>query len=187
MSGVRTGAGRTAKPEVSFERAAAAYRRGRYEETVGHLVDSLQRCSAGMAESESFVLIVKALSNLRRWRDAQNWCVRAIEKHRLSVELYVLHATVLQELGDATKAERCLRSALYLDDRCVPAHFMLGVLHQQRGALVASRRHMGRALSALKARDAEELVAGTDGITVSQFAGMIETLTSKDRTAAQDG
>jgi len=113
--------------------------------------------------------------------------VRAIEKHRLSAELYVLHATVLQELGDATKAERCLRSALYLDDHCVPAHFMLGVLHQQRGALVASRRHMGHALSALQTRDADELVAGTDGITVSQFAGLIETLTSQNEAVAQDG
>ena len=76
VPGVRGRERRTAAPDVSLERAVASYRLGRYEETVGHLADSLQRGSPGTAESGAFVLIVKALSNLRRWRDAQNWCAR---------------------------------------------------------------------------------------------------------------
>ena len=165
-------------PRASLRQAVDAYKQGRYEEAVGHLQEVLGSRIHGRVRRHGMKLIVKALSNLSRWQEARCWCLKAIEAERLSVDLYYLLATVHLEEGASDEAERALRSALYLDDGFVPAHFMLGVIQRQRGAASEARSHLGRALRILKTLPTDLVVTGTEGITVSQFSGMIERLAS---------
>ena len=89
---------------------------------------------------------------------------------------YFLHATICLELGLRRDAVAALEKVLYLEPDFILAHHALAGLHRQLGKFRAARRHHGIALALLEARDRDEIVPESDGMTCR---GLIEALLPK--------
>jgi chemotaxis protein methyltransferase CheR len=104
------------------------------------------------------VILVRALANQGRLREADEQCTRALDHHRGSAELHYLHALLLSAAGQHVESTKAARRAIYLDPRFVMAHLQMGE---------ALARMDDTARAALAFQNATKLLAGvTDDVHV---------------------
>lgn len=122
----------------------------------------------GRAPSESapgsVVTEIRTLAN-RGDREALGLATRAVARFPLSAELHVLHGLLLLDAGQAEKAVRALRQALYLDPSLTVAHFALGHLYRRCGNLPEAARCYRNALALVADLPPESPVPLADGET----------------------
>ena len=74
----------------------------------------------------AWVILVRALANQGRLREADEQCTRALDHHRGSAELHYLHSMLLGAAGQYRESAKAARRAIYLDPRFVMAHLQMG-------------------------------------------------------------
>lgn len=160
-----------------YEEALSLYMQGAYREAADRL-RQFAAADPGAFERDTtkITLLVRACANLGDLEGAQEWCEKAIASDKLSPGLRYLLATILLEQGRGTEARRAMRETLYLDDGFVLAHFALGNLARQEGDTIESRKHLARALAALRRLSPEEIVPESEGMTAGRFAEVIEAM-----------
>lgn len=89
-------------------------------------------------------------------------------------------ALKLLEAGEIANAKDHLRQSLYLDNRCVLAHILLGNLLHKEGKTEKAMRHIARAKELLLAKAPEEEIVFSGGMTAGDLLGMITTLREAD-------
>ena len=100
------------------------------------------------------------------WLDeARALCEAALAKDPLDLEAHLLLAAVCQEQGAIRAALEALRRAIYLAPDNAAAHFLLGSLLLTQGDRERARRSMDTVVRLLAAVAADEVVAGSDGLT----------------------
>jgi chemotaxis protein methyltransferase CheR len=123
---------------------------------------------------DQWVLLVRAIANQGRLRDADQECVRALDLHRLSPELHYLHATLLREAGQHREAANAARRALYLDPRFVMAHLLLGDVHAHLGDTERAVRAFENARTELAALPPGGAIPGADGVPPERLRHVAE-------------
>ena len=122
---------------------------------------------------------VPALAALARARSEANqgclaealqWCQRATAEDRTNPATYFLAAAIHLELGQLPEALAALRRVLFLDPDSALAHHALGGVYRRLGRDRDFRRHLAVALRLLEAKDPNDLVPGSDGMTCGRFA-----------------
>ncbi len=155
------GTGRPTAAEVSrLVREALA--NGNYAQATDLTRDRLD-------DPELSVLHVRALANLDA-RQAEEFCVLAITRYRLSVELYYLHAVLLMELGRDDAAAEAVRRVIYLDRSSALGHFTLGAILLRRGDLSGARRHFRNAHQLCLSCPPDETIPLSEGETAARLA-----------------
>jgi chemotaxis protein methyltransferase CheR len=114
-------------------------------------------------------------ANAGRLDVARLWCEKAMHADKLSARWPLLLAAVLQEQGQLDDAVTALKRALYLDPSAAAAHFTLGNLMRQQGALEQSARCYRNALSLLSAREPDEPLVESEGLTAGGLADIIRS------------
>jgi chemotaxis protein methyltransferase CheR len=146
----------------TLSEARSELARGRYgravELTTNHL-DDPRACA----------LHVNALANIDPER-ALRTCLQLTGRHSLSAELHYLQAALLLESNRDVEAVQSVRRVLYLDRSMTIAHFLLGSILQRRGDLDEALRAFRNAAQLCETRPAQEVVALSEGETVSQLA-----------------
>lgn len=129
---------------------------------------------------EPWIVLVRAIANQGRVRDAEVECIRALDLHRLSPELHYLHATLLREAGQPRESANAARRALYLDPGFVMAHLLLGDALAHLGEGRRARRAFENAQSALAAAAPDSVPLAADGVPAARLAQVaalrVETL-----------
>jgi chemotaxis protein methyltransferase CheR len=118
-------------------------------------------------------LQVKAMANIDTGR-AASLCGQLTESHPLSPELHYLHAVLLMETNQDEQAVQATRRAVFLDRSLALAHFLLGSILQQRGALEGARRSFRNAHRLCESQPPQELVALSEHDTNGQLARAAE-------------
>ena len=118
-------------------------------------------------------LLVRAYANQGRLTEAKTWCARALAVNKFDPGLYYLHATILLECGQETKARSSLTQALYLDRRFVLAHFTLGNLARQHGKFKEAEKHFAKAFALLQRYRPDDLLPESEGMTAGRLAQII--------------
>jgi len=164
-------------PEASlYDEALALFRQGLYkdaEEKISALFDGCAKDGNMPVLGKAAVLMTQIFANRGALVRALEWSEKAIAADRLNAELYCLHATILQEQGEAALAISALKKALYLDPRFVMAHFALGMLTIRGGQAKEAGRHFSNALSLLDACQAVDPVPGSEGLTAGRLSEII--------------
>lgn len=179
----------SATPEPPDEKAEEAdpcteaellFDKGQYAKAADRLIrilsgnanDTLDRAKS----KDAMILLVRALANAGRLRDALEWCETSVDSDKLDPRFHFLHATILQETAAAGKAAEALRRVLYLDPGHVLAHFSLGNLCRVEGRTEESKRHFENALKQLNDLPKDRVIPESDGITAGRLASTIEVM-----------
>ncbi|MGB9618453.1 MAG: CheR family methyltransferase [Desulfomonilaceae bacterium] len=162
---------------LSFEEAQRLYQDGRYEELIKQ-VASIGSSGAGRqsADARVFALASRALANAGRLEEAQHWCREAINSDKTNPSLRFLLATILQELGAFDEAIKTLKTAIYLDQDFVPAHFALANLEMRRGNVNISRKHFKNVLKLLEKFEDDAPIAESEGMTVGRMREIVRSI-----------
>jgi chemotaxis protein methyltransferase CheR len=117
---------------------------------------------------------VRALADRGALGEAGTACAAALDRHRDSAELLVLHSTLLftaRRFGDAAAAAR---RALYLDRGCAVAHLALGSALARAGDAGGARRAFRNAADVLRASPGGDVVPASGGESAARLLAVAE-------------
>jgi Flp pilus assembly protein TadD len=117
---------------------------------------------------------VRALADRGALDEAGTACAAALDRHRDSAELLVLHSTLLftaRRFGDAAAAAR---RALYLDRGCAVAQLALGSALARAGDAGAARRAFRNAADLLRAGPGGDVVPASGGESAARLLAVAE-------------
>ena len=165
---------------LSFEEAQRLYEAARYEELIAK-VASLGSSELGTQTADTRVLALasRALANSGRLDEAQHWCQLAIQSDKTNPSLRFLLATILQELGAFDEAIKTLKTAIYLDQDFVPAHFALANLEMRHGNVNISRRHFKNVLKLLEKFQEDAPIPESEGMTVGRMREIVRSISDE--------
>ena len=175
-------AGVPAAAQSSYEAASALYRQGLYPRAAAMLRESRDRENM---PAQAMSLLIRCNANQGRLTEALRLCDQAVARDRLDPSLYYLRAEILQEQGMIEEARVSLRRALYLDPKLVLAHFSLGNLTLWRGNPEKAWKHFENALALLHDLAAEEILAGSEGMTAGRLREIILRITARPKDAGR--
>jgi chemotaxis protein methyltransferase CheR len=119
----------------------------------------------------------RTCANQGRLEEALANCQDAIAANRTNLAGHFLYATICHELGRIEEAVAALGKVLYLDRDFILAHHALGGLYKRLGKQRESRRHLAVALDLLAAKNRNEIVPGSDGMTCGRLAESVRAMT----------
>jgi chemotaxis protein methyltransferase CheR len=166
-------------PQRSYVEAVELYQQGRYRDVADRLSEL---CAHNSTHAQPMALLARARANQGRLAEARHWCERALAADRLNAGLYYLWSTILQEQGALEETTLALKQTLYLDPHFVLAHFALGTLARQQGKPKEAGKHFEHALSLLSARQQDEIVPESDGMTAGRLKEIIAAMSPKHTT-----
>jgi chemotaxis protein methyltransferase CheR len=109
-------------------------------------------------------------ANQGKLAEALALCQQAAADERLNPAVYLLSATVHNELGQLPEAVTAFGRVLFLDPDSALAHHALGGIYRRLSKGKDSQRHFAIALKLLAARRKDDLVPDSDGMTCGRLA-----------------
>ncbi|CAK0778841.1 chemotaxis protein methyltransferase CheR [Gammaproteobacteria bacterium] len=126
--------------------------------------------------SESPLQVARDYANQGQLDKAIQWCKRAIMAEPTNPAPYFLCATIHHESGSLQEAMTVFRQVLYLDQNYILAHHALGHIYRQLEKPRESRRHLAIALELLTARNQDEVLPESEGMTCNQLIEPIRVM-----------
>lgn len=117
---------------------------------------------------------VRALADRGALDEAGTACAAALDVHRDSAELLVLHSTLLFAARRFADAAAAARRALYLDRGCAVAHLALGSALARAGEAAAARRAFRNAADVLRAHAGEDVVPASGGESAERLLAVAQ-------------
>lgn len=165
---------------ISDDLASLEEQVSRYFESgnYGAVIDAVPQIpnSNLQSSSETLVMIAKSYANTGNLEAASDWCETLISKDSVNPRWYYLRATIENEKGEEETALKSLRQAIFLDDRYVIAHFVLGNLYRQQGDKNGSKKCFEYVSELLSDCDKADIVPDSDGLTVGQLSSIVSSL-----------
>ena len=166
--------------EHQYQVANRLYEQGEYAQTVEVIEKIVQQ---EPDNAPIITLLSKSFANQGKLNDALMWCERVINLEKLNPEGYHLRAVILQEQGNLDEAMTSLKRALYLDPDFTLAYFMLGNLTHQTGKAMESQKYFRNALHLLGRYEREDVLPGSEGMTVGRLTELIQIMLNKGNPA----
>ena len=163
-------------PDDRIDELQRLFHEGGYEECARRCVSVIQRDGFNEAIAG---LLVKALSNSGKLREAADWAARLVEVSRDQAASHYLQATVLLELNDDEAAAAALQKVLYLAPAHLAARLNLGQLLLRSGKRAPAIRHFKNLLNDLEQTNDEEVLDEMGGITAGRLRQMTEMLLNR--------
>jgi chemotaxis protein methyltransferase CheR len=156
--------------------AEALYAQGEYAEAAAKLRGALAAPAVSRIQLRVLGLLARALANQGVLGEALAVSERWIAADKLEPTAHYLHAMVLQELGERTRARGALQRAIYLDPAFTLAHFALGNHARAEARPEEAQRHFHDAADLLRGRAADEPVPESEGLTAGRLREIISAL-----------
>lgn len=168
-----------------YKEAHMLYTHGRYTEVAEKLLTvdwtkGRNALSSGFAREQAMALLARAYANQGRLAEAQTWCDQALVVNKCDAGLHYLRATILLECGQESEARLSLTRALYLDQRFVLAHFVLGNMARQRKEWKEASKHFANALALLHHYQPEDILPESEGMSAGRLARIIADMNERE-------
>jgi chemotaxis protein methyltransferase CheR len=115
-----------------------------------------------------------AFANLGKLDQAAQCCYQSLALDATNIETHFTLAMVLVELNRLKDAENELRKTLFLDHQFVMGHFQLGLLLIKNQQFELGIKCLKNALSIVKAKNPDDVVAGFQKIIYGNLAEILE-------------
>jgi chemotaxis protein methyltransferase CheR len=122
------------------------------------------------------LVLARICADQGRLEEALTSCRDAVAAERTNPAAHLLYATICRELGRLEEATAALGKVLYLDQDFILAHHALGGLYRKLGRQKESRRHLAIALELLSARNRDDIVPESDGMTCGRLAESVRAM-----------
>lgn len=116
---------------------------------------------------------IRLLANGGQLQEALALCDGCIKKDKLSIRLYSLRASILQELDNHHDAILSLKHAVYLDPNFIMGHFALGNLYLRQEKMNAARLHFNNVLDLIRNMKQDEIIPESEGLSVKYVSDII--------------
>ncbi len=124
---------------------------------------------ANSTNSRACILLGQAQANLGNWRDAEQWCRKAIHMDKLALPAYYTLSLVLQHQGQIDPAIEAMKKVVYIDRLHVLGHYGLADLYHSNGQLPQALKSLDNARRLLESRPASDVIPDSGGITVTRL------------------
>ncbi|MBF8277277.1 MAG: methyltransferase, CheR-type [Candidatus Brocadiaceae bacterium] len=156
-----------------YEDALLLFEQGRYAEG--------EEIISGWTEHElnnpkALTLLARICANQGKLDDAEMWCEKAIIADKCCTVNYYLLATIVMEKDLIEEAVSLLKRALYLDPHFALVNFVLANILMRRGKHKAAKKYLDNAFNFISARNADEVVPESEGITVGRLMEIIAVM-----------
>jgi chemotaxis protein methyltransferase CheR len=158
-------------PADAYQEGLALLEQGRYEEAISRFRDCIAR-NPGCVRA--YYQMARVHANQGRLEEARSWCQQAIERDPLLSEAHYTLALIHQEEGALVEAIARLKKTLYLDPNFVLAHFSLANLYGQVARPEQAVRHRMQAIRLATKMPPDDVVPGSDGLTVARLLTMVK-------------
>ncbi|WP_143406499.1 CheR family methyltransferase [Estrella lausannensis] len=167
-------------PKEFYESCRSLYNQGLYTEVALQLANALKVHLKAINSLKSHLkelrLLIHALANQGKLREALEWCQIALQAEKMDPEIHYLHATLLQEMKEEEKAMLALRSALYLNPNMIAAHFSIGLIQLKNKEISSGKRQLKNAIRLLQKMSGDELVPGMENVMAKELIATIDRL-----------
>jgi chemotaxis protein methyltransferase CheR len=160
----------TPQQENLIERAQAMLDSGYSQEAIKIL---LKVVKSNPRDKESCILLGQTYANLGQWEEAISWCRRAVDLDKLAIDAYYTLALVLQHQGKLDQAIEVMKRVVYIDHTSILGHYGLANLLKDCGLLPQAQKSLDNALRLVRNLPAEEVIAGSNGITAGRLRDAI--------------
>lgn len=166
--------------ESDYNAAKGMFADGNYRQAAALLEDFIRQAGAGEHGEDAYRLLIEAKVNLGDLDAALRISAEATGKYKLAKRLYYLKALVHQAAGENIRATEILRKAIYIDPDYVMAHFMLAHLELNMSRPGFAAKHLETSLKLLQNMDLNDIVEGSEGLTVGRMREMVDRLIARE-------
>lgn len=124
------------------------------------------------------LLMARILADQGRLTEARSWAEQAAATSKTNARAHLVHATILQELSEWSKAEAAVNRALFLEPNLVMGQVAAAQIATRVDKPQASARHYAIALSLLQKLSPQTPVPESDGMTAGLLTQLIERSSS---------
>jgi chemotaxis protein methyltransferase CheR len=125
------------------------------------------------------IAAIRMLADKGQLAEALSECDVVLGTHKLEPGLYLLRASILQEMNLHDDAIKALKRAVYIEPDYIIGHFTLGNLYFMQGDLKSAKLHFKNTLDLLNARGDVEMPEDSEGLTANYLKEFIRTNLSK--------
>ena len=122
---------------------------------------------------QDLVRRARSCADLGDLSPALAWCEQAVAADRLNPAGHYLQAAILQEQDALAEAALSLRTAIYLDQDFIMAHFALGNVTLRQGNTRDARKHFDNVLALLDGYLPDRPVPEAEGITAGRLREIV--------------
>ena len=126
------------------------------------------------------LLNVRLLANKGNLNEALLLCNEGIATYKLSIGLYLLRASIYQELDKVAEAISSLKQAIYLDPNFIMGYFALGNLSISQGNQTNAKRYFNNVLELLNTCAKDAILPESDGLSIKHLREIIHTAMQKN-------
>ena len=119
---------------------------------------------------------IQELANQGKLQEALQKAEEAINQDKLNENLYYIRGLVNIELGNIQAGSQDLHKAIYLKHNFVLPYFILGNLARVEGNWTLAKKNYSIVLSLIKSSPLEEVIFGSNGLTVHRLKEVIESI-----------
>ena len=125
------------------------------------------------------LLNVRLLANKGNLNEALLLCNEGIATYKLSIGLYLLRASIYQELDKVAEAISSLKQAIYLDPNFIMGYFALGNLSISQGNQTNAKKYFNNVLELLNTCAKDAILPESDGLSIKHLREIIHTAMQK--------
>jgi chemotaxis protein methyltransferase CheR len=119
------------------------------------------------------LISIRLLANKGHLEEALLTCNEVILSYKLVPGLYLLRASILQELEKGNEAIKSLKQSIYIDPDYIMGHFTLGNLFLRQGNIKYAKRYFNNVLELLNTISGDDILAESDGLSANYIRGII--------------
>jgi chemotaxis protein methyltransferase CheR len=119
------------------------------------------------------LLLAQAYASLGEWEEAIRYCRNTIDIDKLNIDAYYTLGLVLQHQGKLDQAVEVMRRVVYIDRNSVLGHYGLANLLKDCGLIPQAQKSLDNALRLLTDRPPDQVIEGSNGITVARLRDAI--------------
>ncbi|MEI7499866.1 MAG: CheR family methyltransferase [Bacteroidota bacterium] len=149
------------------------YEKGLYQQCTEQCILML---STTPSDIPVLTFLAKSFANMGKLDEARHWGEKLISTDRTGADSYYLYATILVEKNEPETAESTLKRALYLDPHHLLSHFLMGTIANRQGRKQVAVKHFKNVKELLSGMHENEVVPGSEGMTVGRINELIEIL-----------
>ncbi len=154
----------------ALERARELLEFGRDQDAL-HILEPM--VDSAPNNPQVYILLGKIYANRGAWIEAEKSCRHAIQLDKLVLEAYYTLGLVLQHQQKLAEATDTMKKVIYLERNHILGHYQLAELYREQGLLPNAQKSLENALNLLRNLPADEMIAGSGGITVSRLRDAI--------------
>jgi chemotaxis protein methyltransferase CheR len=119
--------------------------------------------------------VIRSLADKGQLAEALSMCNETIASYKLAPGLYLLRASILQELNKSHEAIKSLKQAIYIDPDYIMGHFTLGNLFFRLGNIKNAKRYFNNALELLSFCSSDDIPEESEGLSAKYIREIILT------------